>query len=496
MTKIIETLRQRISTSSLGIVSAPFLPSTLITTALMLAFTDWMVLLIGQSGAYWIDANRANSSLSVMQDLLSAGIIPFLLAGLAYLILLWLLLTILTRSLSLIFWLPVSLVHLAHILFWGIGKIGKVNVSQWDQSMIAGVNAGAALIVGILLVRMLIRSSPVVVTAHSLRNKIKPVLLLVWILLLLSAVLVSAIGKRGGWVRLQPDHSPGRRANAGIALDPIRNRIVMFGGISDWLGGKFLYENDTWEWDGNDWIEMHPDTIPQARQGHMMAYDEKNGVVVMFGGEDKSGQYVLSDTWEWDGVEWKQAFVDTYPQARRGGQLFYDSERETMILSGGFYYSFEDHVPTMIDDVWEWNGREWRYLGFMPTSLIVTNPNTVYDPNRDQTILFNYNQILAWDNGQWLNTGIETNLPPRLGARVNIDPRNGNMLLFSGINNGIRLEDTWMLDGNTWRELHPDPSPSARDAYMMFHDPTRDSFILYGGIIDYTLDDMWELVIP
>lgn len=490
MNKIVETLRQRVSASSLRAVSEPYLPSNLIVAALILVYTDWMVILLGQSGAYWIDARRAIGSLPVIQSLLSAGVLPYLLAGLAYLLLVWLLLSILTRSLALLVWMVVSLVHLAHILFWGMGKFAGMDVSLSNQ---VWIHTSAGLILGILLVRMLLRSNP---APTGRAAKLKPFLTILWSVLLIAAVLVSAFGRRGGWVRLQPDHSPGRRANAGIAHDLVRQRIVMFGGISDWLGGKFLYENSTWEWDGRDWIEMHPDTVPLPRAGHMMTYDEKRGVVVMFGGEDKSGKYMFSDTWIWDGTDWEGVLVDTYPQGRRGGQLFYDPARETVILTGGFYFSYEDQSPIMIDDMWEWNGKEWKYLGYMPTSLFITNPNTVYDPIRGQTLLFNYNQVLAWQDGQWLETDIEVTLPPRLGVQAAIDPQNGNMLLFGGVNNGVQLEDTWIMGGNVWQELQPDPAPTVRDAYMMFHDPVRDSFILYGGISGYTLDDMWELVIP
>jgi hypothetical protein len=491
MNKIIDTLRQLVSTSSLKIVSAPYLSSNLITAALFLIYTDWMVVLLGQSGAYWIDTIRASSNLPFIQDLLSTGVLPYLLAGLAYLLLVWFLLSILTRSLALLAWMTVSLVHLANILFWVAGYLNSMDGAPLNQ---VWLHAGAGLILGSLLVMMLFRSSKP--APHGMIVWLKPAGLILWCLILAAFVLAAATAKRGGWVRLQPDHSPGRRANAAIAYDRSRQRIVMFGGISDWLGGKFLYENSTWEWDGRDWIKMHPDTVPLPRAGHMMAYDEKRGVVVMFGGEDKNGKYLFSDTWIWDGTDWEEVLRDSYPQGRRGGQLFYDPGRETIILTGGFYYSYEDQSPIMINDMWEWDGRKWEYLGYMPSDLLITNPNTVYDPVRGQTLLFNYNQVLVWENNQWVETGIEITLPSRLSVQAAIDPENGNLLLFGGVNNSVQLDDTWMLGGNTWQELQPDPAPSVRDAYLMFHDPVRDSFILYGGISGYALDDMWELEIP
>jgi hypothetical protein len=42
-------------------------------------------------------------------------------------------------------------------------------------------------------------------------------------------------------------------------------------------------------------------TIPSARSGHGMAYDDARRVVLMFGG---SGSTMLGDLWSWDGTRW------------------------------------------------------------------------------------------------------------------------------------------------------------------------------------------------
>jgi hypothetical protein len=47
-----------------------------------------------------------------------------------------------------------------------------------------------------------------------------------------------------------------------------------------------------------------------ARAGHAMAYDAARGQVVLFGGWDRS---YSNDTWVWDGTNWVQKFPANAP---------------------------------------------------------------------------------------------------------------------------------------------------------------------------------------
>jgi hypothetical protein len=87
-------------------------------------------------------------------------------------------------------------------------------------------------------------------------------------------------------------------------------RLVLFGG-SNSLGGRkgFGATNDTWAWDGSDWILRTVRVAPSARWQPASVVDSTTGDVVLFGGIAQDGYrnlYALDDTWTWDGSAWTQ----------------------------------------------------------------------------------------------------------------------------------------------------------------------------------------------
>lgn len=104
---------------------------------------------------------------------------------------------------------------------------------------------------------------------------------------------------------------PERTRQQGYALSYDQNRgiTVLFGGLSAELGDDNFPLNDTWEYDGEVWVEVTPTDSPTARWGHAMVYDEAREVIVLFGGIDMDGNR-LNDTWEYDGNTWRQRFFD------------------------------------------------------------------------------------------------------------------------------------------------------------------------------------------
>lgn len=97
--------------------------------------------------------------------------------------------------------------------------------------------------------------------------------------------------------------------NYAVSFDQRRGVTVLFGGLFTQPNIENILSNDTWEYDGEVWVEVTPTNLPTARWGHSMIYDEAREVIVLFGGIDVDGN-LLDDTWEYDGSTWTQRFFD------------------------------------------------------------------------------------------------------------------------------------------------------------------------------------------
>lgn len=106
------------------------------------------------------------------------------------------------------------------------------------------------------------------------------------------------------WSQLTPSTSPFGRFNFSMAYDSSNSTIVLFGGYTV-SHGVFTFLNDTWIWNGSNWSEVFPATSPSPRfSPYMSTY---SGGVLLFGGcfGRTHGTFVpFNDTWIWNGVNW------------------------------------------------------------------------------------------------------------------------------------------------------------------------------------------------
>lgn len=95
---------------------------------------------------------------------------------------------------------------------------------------------------------------------------------------------------------------PGNLSHFGMAYDTNANALYIFGGATS-TSTFFSLIDKTWILSGGSWRELTPDNSPSKRGGPAMGYDPMRKRIVLYGGFDSS-RHNLDDTWEWDGQNW------------------------------------------------------------------------------------------------------------------------------------------------------------------------------------------------
>ncbi|MBK8098794.1 MAG: hypothetical protein IPK26_16905 [Planctomycetes bacterium] len=169
----------------------------------------------------------------------------------------------------------------------------------------------------------------------------------------------------GQWNQRTHAPVPGRYA-VGVAEDPRRKRVVMFGGDDSTAN-----IDDTWEWDGAAWNQV-PAHRPLARTIPAMEYDPSVGRLLLFGGARYG--FWRNDTWEWDGVDWRNR-TGQGPVLERP-RLQWHPGLATMLLAG-------KNVAAQRFQVWAWQG-QWNLLADGPreSDYPLRDPLMAWDPSR------------------------------------------------------------------------------------------------------------------
>ncbi len=256
----------------------------------------------------------------------------------------------------------------------------------------------------------------------------------------------------GMWLGL---NMPRGRYYPGVVYDPLRDRLVVFGGMAG-----FTPLNDLWQLTLRGtpaWTQLQPaGALPRARYGFSMVYDTHHDQVVVFGGAPGLYQGYLNDVW-------------------------------TLALGGT--------VPV------------WTQLapdGVAPAARYLAAG--AYDPVGDRLVLFGGDGA-AWYNDTWAlsldgtptwsEIATLTKPVPRAQMAVAYDAARRRMLIFGGYETNSNTNDLWALslDGTpNWQLLHPvGLGPTARRDACAVYDDGTDQFVVFGGFSTQELNDSWEL---
>ena len=259
------------------------------------------------------------------------------------------------------------------------------------------------------------------------------------------------------WTQLTTAASPPARDWYASSWDALRNRYVLFGGRT-YVGTTATDLGDTWEYDGVNWTQLLPANAPSARRWSAMVFDYILGKNVLFGGS-AGGTVFHNDTWAWDGSNWAQLNPANNPGARARGWFAYDLSRQRAMYFGGKNSS----SSLALSDTWFWDGLDWTQVqttvqpGWNAGAGLIAYGLT-FDPLRDRYVLFGgtrttastSNQLFEFDGSDWIDRGIQANVPSRTAPGLVFVPALSKSCMFGGSTPTGPGSDTYEYQTNTF----------------------------------------------
>lgn len=298
------------------------------------------------------------------------------------------------------------------------------------------------------------------------------------------------------WLQQFPLNSPPRRAAHTMLYDSLNDRVLVFGGRQEetFVGGIDTLLNDLWAWKEGDWSQLAADSAsgPSRRLYAGLAHDPVRDVVVVFGGHEylplKPKQKTpelgpVFDTWEFADGTWTKMAAEAPKVARP--LLEWDPVKMQVVMMGidstdatPVMYRYSDgswtketpaKMPTCVAEGYlmaRSNGRLLFFGGVCPT-----------DTPTEQ-------ELFEYDGETWNELTI--GLAGRgLGQAVAYDTFRDRIVAYGGNTIGGSSEPlagTFTLTGSTFRATGITTTPVARSWPVFEPDPLDRGIVMYGGL--------------
>ena len=155
------------------------------------------------------------------------------------------------------------------------------------------------------------------------------------------------------------------------------------------------------------------------------------------------------------------------------------------ILYGGVWNT------TISAETWLWNGSNWTLLSPANNPGMLSGHAMAYDEARGQIVLFGgfagaapvpSADTWVWDGNNWRQIQPAVSPPRRAGHAMAYDAVSKKVVLFGGSGDFGETNDTWTWDGVNWTQVVSPASPVARSGHSMAYDAMRGEIVLFGGL--------------
>lgn len=283
-----------------------------------------------------------------------------------------------------------------------------------------------------------------------------------------------ALSSDPAWSLVLPTGSgPGERSGIGMVYDPANDRVVLTGGFRQYESGR----SDVWALSlepSPTWTLLAPGGGPSGHYDQRVLYDPDGKQLVAFVGYKFPYEFQgRSDIWSFPlgaASGWSRAAPGTAPVQRYAGVVTHDTNRRRLLMCMGWDHNATPYGGEAYTDAWAWSleARSWEDIS--PTG---TPP------------------------------------PQRMGHTATYDPIRGRMIVIGGYATGNRpysaapAGDVWALSlaaPNRWEKIVTQTALPPRTQHSAIYDSERDRIVVFGGTgyapntnTSIYLDDAWSL---
>ncbi len=275
-----------------------------------------------------------------------------------------------------------------------------------------------------------------------------------------------------GWVPVPSTLSPLPRYQAGMVVNPDDGSVFLIGGVNSGLATNTLLLSDAWVLRGDQWSPVDSSQVVQ-RSGHATVWDPANRRAIVFGGRSTVDPVNWkADTWQFDGAQLTPVFGLQAPAPRADARLVFDEREGRALLFGGT----ADAGP--LRDLWELRDGRWAPLATPPAGYRARVAPPVAMAGDGRMLVGNgftpdggiANDHWLWSQNSWSLVPNPSSLPGRAGAMLVYDNVSDRFLSFGGrtvdggaADGGSYLSETWAFT-NSWQQIISNyvPNPRAR----------------------------------
>lgn len=310
-------------------------------------------------------------------------------------------------------------------------------------------------------------------------------------LVLLCAAVTGPCALGQSWtLRPYPNAPTPRRAGA-MAYDG--TRMIVHGGL---YASPSQLLDETWSYNGNQWLQLTPTTNSPGRWGHRLVRDTQRNRLITFGGRSPTIVGLAHDTYTWSANAWTPIATATFPASRYLYGMCYDQARDRVVLFGG------TTVNASPNDTWEFDGLNWSPVTSANAPDSREEMVMEYDAQRARTVLFGgvdpvTNQPLddtwEWDGTDWREASPATSPGERYRCAAGYDSARQRVVIYGGYDGAALLTETWeYYAGGTWTQVGVSPgSTNSTEMYAAF-DTTRNLFVTFGGVGSVFSNETYE----